>query len=335
VPQGGNFDGAAGVVGGLTALVHLKRTGFMPPRTVKLFVFRAEESAWFGKSWLGSNAIFGQLTEQDLNSRRSTNGQTLREAMIATNVDLDRIVEKDCLLDPREIAAFLELHIEQGPVLVEKGLPVGIVTAIKGNIRHARIICRGHSEHSGALPRLMRQDAVFAVADLLVRVDQAWEEFDARGDDLLVTFGIVGTNPADHAISRIPGEVSFSFEIRAELNETLERFYRRFEDESGNVATKRHVCFEIDRRIVNLPAPMDSQWTEYLAGIAKRLDIPYERIPSGGGHDAAVFIHAGIPTAMVFIRNENGSHNPCEAMQIADFMTGVGILKEALSAPLV
>src|SRR5271166_4592860 len=74
VPQGGNFDGAAGVVGSLTAIVHLKRTGFVPPRTVRVFVFRAEESAWFGKSWLGSSAIFGLLTEQDLNSRRSTNG---------------------------------------------------------------------------------------------------------------------------------------------------------------------------------------------------------------------------------------------------------------------
>jgi N-carbamoyl-L-amino-acid hydrolase len=335
VPQGGNFDGAAGVIGALTAVVHLKRTGFVPPRTVKVFVFRAEESAWFGKSWLGSSAMFGLLTDQDLSSRRSTNGQTLREAMIAMGADLDRIIDRDRLLNPAQIAAFLELHIEQGPVMVAKGVPVAIVTAINGNIRHLRIICHGHSEHSGAITRLMRRDAVFAVADLIVRLDCAWKEFDRSGNNLLITCGMLGTNPNDHAISRIPGEVSFSFEIRAERRETLEGFYSRFEAECRAVANERNVRFEIDRRITNLPAPMDTRWVKHLSGICKRLEIPHELLPSGGGHDAAVFVYVGVPTAMVFIRNDNGSHNPREAIRMADFMTATAVLKEALCSPLI
>ena len=333
VPQGGNFDGAAGVVGGLTAVVHLRRMGFVPPRTVKVFAFRAEESAWFGKSWLGSSAMFGLLTEQDLSSCRSTNGQTLREAMITTGADLDRIIKKDRLLNSTQSAAFLELHIEQGPVMVAKRVPVGIVTAIYGNIRHMQIICHGHSEHAGAIPRSMRRDSVFAVADLIVRLDCAWKEFNQEGNNLLVTFGMIGTNQNDHAISRIPGKVSFSFEIRAETNDTLDRFYSRFEAECRAVANERNVSFEIDRRITNLPAPMDARWMKHLGGICKRLGLPHELLPSGAGHDAAVFVHAGVPTAMIFIRNEHGSHNPREAMQIADFMAATEVLKEALCNP--
>jgi N-carbamoyl-L-amino-acid hydrolase len=335
VPQGGNFDGAAGVIAGLTAIVALKRGGAVPQRTIKLLAFRAEESAWFGRSWLGSSAMFGLLTEEDLNSCRSTSRQTLREAMIATGVDMQRIVAKKPLLDPAQIAAFLELHIEQGPVMTARGLPVAIVTAIYGNIRHMRIVCRGLSEHAGAVPRSMRRDAVFAVAHLVVRLDRAWKDFDRDGDSLVVTCGMIGTNPNDHAISRIPGEASFSLEIRAESRETLERFYSRFEAEIRTIEEEREVRFEIDRRIVNLPAPMDARWVKHLGEICERLGLRHDLLPSGAGHDAAVFVHAGIPTAMIFVRNEHGSHNPREAMQMADFMAATEVLKEALCGPLL
>ena len=90
--------------------------------------------------------------------------------------------------------------------------------------------------------------------------------------------------------------------------------------------------FELDQRIINWPAPMDRRWIEYLTETCKKLDIPHALMPSGAGHDAAVFVRAGIPTAMIFIKNEHGSHNPEEAMQIADFMIGVDVLKEALLA---
>jgi N-carbamoyl-L-amino-acid hydrolase len=335
VPQGGNFDGAAGVVAALTAVVHLKRAGIVPPRTVKVFAFRAEESAWFGKSWLGSNAMFGLLTEKDLGTPRSTNGQSLRDAMMATGVDLDSVSAQKRLLDPTQIAAFLELHIEQGPVMVATHLPVAVVTAIYGNIRHMRIVCHGRSEHAGGIPRSMRRDAAFAVAYLIVRLDEAWKEFEQAGANLVVTCGMMGTNPNDHAISRIPGEVSFSLEIRAERNETLERFYSRFEAERRAVENERDVSFSIDRRITNLPAPMDARWVEHLSRICKRLDLPHKLLPSGAGHDAAVFVHAGVPTAMVFIRNEHGSHNPNEAMRMTDFMAATKVLKEALCNPLL
>ena len=141
-----------------------------------------------------------------------------------------------------------------------------------------------------------------------------------------------GEDPHEHAISRIPGKVSFSLEIRAERAEILDAFYSRFRDECHNIENTRRVRFELDQRIINWPAPMDRRWIEYLTETCKKLDIPHALMPSGAGHDAAVFVRAGIPTAMIFIKNEHGSHNPEEAMQIADFMIGVDVLKEALLA---
>jgi beta-ureidopropionase / N-carbamoyl-L-amino-acid hydrolase len=335
VPQGGNFDGAAGVVAGLTVVVDLKRAGLVPPRTVKVFAFRAEESAWFGKSWLGSNAMFGRLTEADLSLPRATNGQTLRDAMRTTGVDLDAICGGKRLLDPAQLAAFLEIHIEQGPVMVARDLPVAVVTGIYGNIRHMRIVCQGRSEHGGGVPRRMRRDAAFAVAHLIVRLDAAWQDFERCGDNVVVTCGMIGTNPDDHAISRIPGEASFSVEIRAERNDTLERFYGRFEAECRALEAERDVRFEFDRRIINMAAPMDERWVKHLSGICTQLNLPHELLPSGAGHDAALFVHAGVPTAMLFIRNEHGSHNPHEAMRMDDFMAATKVLHEALCNPLL
>jgi N-carbamoyl-L-amino-acid hydrolase len=335
VPQGGNYDGAAGVVAGLTVVVHLKRAGLVPPRTVKVFALRAEESAWFGKSWIGSNAMFGRLTEDDLSLPRATNGQRLRDAMTATGVNVSDISNEKRLLDPARLAAFLELHIEQGPVMVARNLPVAVVTGIYGNIRHMRIVCHGCSEHGGGVPRGMRRDAAFAVAHLIVRLDAAWQEFEVGGDSVVVTCGKLETNPNYHAISRIPGEVSFSLEIRADQNDTLERFYRRFEAECRAVEVERGVRFEPDRCITNSAAPMNPHWVRHLSGICTRLDLGHVLLPSGAGHDAAVFVHAGVPTAMLFIRNEHGSHNPHEAMRMADFMAATRVLKEAICNPLL
>jgi beta-ureidopropionase / N-carbamoyl-L-amino-acid hydrolase len=179
----------------------------------------------------------------------------------------------------------------------------------------------------------MRRDAAFAVAHLIVRLDAAWKEFEGGGDNLVVTCGIMGTNPNDHAISRIPGEAFLSLEIRAERNETFERFYHRFETECRAIEAERDVNFEVDRRITNPPAPMDVRWVRHLSAICKSLKLPHGLLPSGAGHDAAVFVHAGVPTAMVFIRNEHGSHSPREAMKMADFMAATKVLKRGAVQP--
>lgn len=333
VPRGGNYDGAAGVVAGLLALVLLRRHGVVPPRTVRLFALRAEESAWFGKSWIGSHALFGLLSPADLALPRHDSGRPLADHLSDVGADVSAIAAGQSLLDPGKIAVFLEVHIEQGPVLEARGLPVGIVTAIHGNLRHRRVLCRGEAAHAGATPRELRRDAVVAVADLIMRLDARWSEWLARGKQLVVTHGIVTTNAQEHAISRIAGEVTMSLEIRAEDATTLELFHGVVREDARAVAQRRDVTFEFDTAIGNSPAAMDPRWIGRLDSLCGEEGVASMRMPSGAGHDAAVFSHAGVPTAMLFIRNRFGSHNPAEHMDLADFVTAIQVLIRALLAP--
>ncbi len=331
VPQGGNFDGGAGVIAGLAILAGLKRDNFIPRRTLKLFGLRGEESAWFGKAYMGSSALFGRLTPDDLASPHAVSGRPLIDCMADVGADVDRIARGEPLLDPGRIAAWVELHIEQGPVLVARDLPIGIVTGIRGNVRHRTVECVGEAGHSGAVPRWLRRDAVFAVAELITHLDRHWRTLLERGRDLVITSGVMGTDSTEHAIARIPGSVKFSFEARSQSKETLEAFYDLFVSECASIGDDRGVEFKLDRRLQSSPATMDSGWVERLRAAARELGLPDETIPSGAGHDAAVFANAGIPSAMIFVRNENGSHNPLEDMKIDDFMKGVAVMRKVLT----
>jgi N-carbamoyl-L-amino-acid hydrolase len=330
VPQGGNFDGGAGVIAGLAVLAGLKRDGVVPRRTLKLFALRGEESAWFGKAYMGSSALFGRLTADDLAAPHAVTGRTLADCMRDVGADVARIARGEPLLDHERVAAWLELHIEQGPVLVARELPIGIVTGIRGNIRHRVVECVGEAGHSGAVPRWLRRDSVFATAELITHLDRHWRTLLERGRDLVVTSGVVSTDGSEHAIARIPGLLRFSFEVRSQSQETLEAFYDLFVSECSSIGDERGVEFKLDRRLQSAPATMDAVWVEKLRSAARALGLPDEQIPSGAGHDAAVFANAGIPSAMIFVRNENGSHNPHEDMKISDFMAGVAVMRNAL-----
>lgn len=330
VPQGGNFDGAAGVIAGLLAIAQLRAEGFAPRRSIRLGVLRGEESAFYGQAYLGSLALFGRLGAEDLAATNVTSGRTLGEAMASVGIDAGRVARGDRLLDPASLACWLELHIEQGPVLIARDMPVAIVSGIRGNLRHRAVQCLGEAGHSGAVPRWLRHDAFFAVADLITRLDRHWRTLLERGRDLVITSGIVGTDPAEHAMARIPGKLSFSLDIRSQSPETLEAFYDLFLSECEGIAQERGVQFIPGRRIDAAPAKMDAGLMETMRAHLRAMNQPDEPIPSGAGHDAAVFAHAGVPSAMIFVRNANGSHNPKEAMEMSDFHVGVEVMRRTL-----
>jgi N-carbamoyl-L-amino-acid hydrolase len=331
VPQGGNYDGAAGVLAGILCLLALQRQGTELPAPVRVIVIRGEESAFYGRANIGARSLLGRLDPKDLLAKSRGTGRTLREAMVSVGIDVERIAAGERLFDPALARAFLELHIEQGPVMVARRLPTAIVTGIRGNIRHLAVVCRGEAGHSGAVPRWLRKDAVFAVADLLMRLDEHWSTLLQRGLDLVVTTGMIGTNPDEHALSRIPGEVQFSFEVRSQSHDTLEAFYELFRSECRAIAAQRGVTFTFDDRLYTEPARMDEGIVRKLVQASERIGVVPEMIPSGAGHDAAVFANEGIPAGMVFVRNENGSHNPREAMEIDDFLKGVELLIATVS----
>ncbi|CAM4251189.1 hydantoinase/carbamoylase family amidase [Bordetella muralis] len=333
VPQGGNFDGLAGVVCGMLVLSSLRgHHEDAPP--VRVLALRGEESAWYGKAYMGSLALLGRLPASALNMPHRGGQGTLGDAMARCGVDIEAVRRAEPMIDPARMGAYLELHIEQGPVMVARQWPVAAVTGIRGNIRHNHVRCIGETGHSGAVPRWLRKDALLAVAELLSRMDEHWRVLLQMGMDLVMTSGICSTPQQSHAVSVIPGEVQLSFEVRSQDTQTLERFYTLMRDECRAIEASRGVRFEFDERLFTEPATMDPAWIAKLESAAAQTGMALERIPSGAGHDASVFANAGIPSAMVFIRNANGSHNPHEAMDIEDFLLGTDLLHRALNGTI-
>ncbi|MFJ3371498.1 allantoate amidohydrolase [Pseudomonas sp. NPDC086251] len=326
VPQGGNYDGLAGVVAGLLCLIRLDREQVQTLQPLRVLGLRGEESAWFGKSYMGSRALIGGLTGHDLALVNRFSKKTLGEAMRAVGADLEAIVSQQWLIEREQFAGYLEVHIEQAESLERMGQAIGIVPGIRGNLRHNLVRCLGEDGHSGAVSREDRHDSVFAVSELVAHIDQRWGEWLSDGKDLVVTVGTFGTNASHHAVSRIPGEVSFSLEIRSLHQPTLEAFYRLIHAEIRHIEEHRQVRFEFDERIDTQPAAMHGPWVDALVRVTREHGWKGVLTPSGAGHDAAVFANAGIPSAMLFIRNQHGSHNPHEAMELDDFIEATEVL---------
>ena len=328
VPLGGNFDGLAGVLAGFLILSYLSKNKINLSLPLKVIALRGEESAWYGRNYIGSKSIFGLLTKEDLNSTHRKTGEKLSKAMQSCGVDINKIQSSISLIDKENIELFIELHIEQGPILVDRNWPVAIVTGIRGNNRHHNIICKGSAGHSGTIPRYLRKDAVFAGADLITRMDDHWNTIQQHGGDLVLTSGIFHTDSDHHAMSRIPGEIFFSFESRSQDVATLDALEALLKSECKTIERERGVKFEFDHLIKSSPAELDEVIIKNLLDAGESLGFERASLPSGAGHDAAVFANVGIKTGMIFVRNDKGSHNPYEAMDIKDFMVGLSILKK-------
>ena len=189
VPAGGNFDGLAGIVAGLLCLVRALREGIRFHQPVKVIALRGEESAWFGHSQIASKALLGILKGSELRSIHKGDGRTLDEHMNAIGVDMSRVRKNVPLVNLESLFGYIELHIEQGPLLIEKNLPAAAVSGIRGNFRYKKIRCIGEPGHSGAVPREFRKDPVLAIVDLLLRLDENWLAVLQGGGDLVFTCG--------------------------------------------------------------------------------------------------------------------------------------------------
>ena len=330
VPQGGNFDGAAGVVAGLAILAGWRGSGFVPAFDVAVMGIRAEESAWFDIPYLGSAGAFGLLDPACLAVRRVDTGETLAETLKHQGFDSSAIAERRRLLDPGRLRAYFELHIEQAPVLVHMGLPVAVVTGIRGCRRLRTARCTGAYGHSGALPRAHRRDAVAASVALLGRLDKDWQTLEAEGADLVVTTGEFTTDAALHGPSKVAGETRFVIDIRSVSDATMNLVEAKARAHATAIEAEYRVRFALGEATYSPPAIMNAALQRSLGtGIKAAGQQPYA-MASGAGHDAAIFAAMGVATAMIFVRNQNGSHNPAEAMDMADFALATQVLSSVL-----
>ncbi|WP_149541371.1 Zn-dependent hydrolase [Siccirubricoccus phaeus] len=331
VPHGGNYDGAAGVVMGLALAARLRTAGRTLPRDLTILGIRAEEMVWFPMLYLGSRAAFGLLPRDAPDTlRRTDSRRTLAEHMEEEGFDPGFIRDGRASLDPGRIHAFIEPHIEQGPVLVAEGMPAAVVTGIRGSIRYRACTATGAWAHAGAVPRERRQDAVLAVADLAMSLERFWRQIEAEGRDLVLTMGECFTDPAMQGVTKVPGKVTFTLDIRSEDPAMLAAAEALLAREAGRLLEERGVAIDYGGKLPVAPAAMHAGLRAALLRGAGKAGVPVYQMASGAGHDALIFAGLGVPTAMLFIRNEHGSHNPAEAMELADFAAALDVLEAAI-----
>ncbi len=326
VAQGGNYDGAAGVLAGLATVAGMRAAGFQPSRDITVLAIRAEEAgAWFPTSYPGSHAALGRLPPEVLGVRRMDSGRTLEDHMRALGFDPDTVRAGKGMLSAANTEAYLELHIEQGPVLDGDEVPVGVVSGIPGSrrLRAARVV--GEYNHSGATPRRYRRDAAIALAELAHRLDEHWAALETQGHHLVCTFCVLATTE-EAGFTKIPGEARFQLDVRSVQPASVDAMFAELHRLIAAIEARRGVRFELGEETGSQPSPMDPGVQQGLIRAADALDIAYRVMPSGGGHDAAAFAQAGVPAGMLFVRNQNGSHNPHEAMRIQDFAAGCAIV---------
>ena len=333
VPNGGNFDGAAGVLAGLIALTHLRDTGFQPECDVTVMGIRAEESAWFQVSYIGSRGALGVLSKGALEAPRVDTGRPLAAHITDCGGDPEALRRGEAALDPKRIRAFLELHIEQAPSLVEAGKPIAIGTCVPGNFRYPHVRIRGAYDHVGT-PRRFRRDAVIAGSEVAAGLDRLWADYDAKGIPMACTLGRFYTNAECHGLTTVPGELEFSLDMRAYDTGTLAELERQVLGLIRQVESRRKVCFDLGARAEAPVGPCSPRLISELAGIAAKLGIDFDHMGSPASHDAAAFAQAGVPIGMIFVRNRNGSHNPDEQMDIDDFLAGTAVVADWLQSTL-
>ncbi len=325
VPNGGNFDGAAGVVAGLVTLGALRHLGIRPTRDITVMGIRAEESVWFEVSYIGSRSALGTLPDGALEARRIDTGRTLADYIGACGGDPEQLRAGHRELGPGNVRAFIEVHIEQAPSLVEAGLPLAICTGIPGNFRYPNARIVGRHDHVGT-PRRFRRDAAMAAVDFAGALDRIWADLDAAGTPLAITFGRFHTDAKQHGLTIVPGVFHFSLDVRAYDEALLARLKAEVPAIIRRIEAERHVTFQLGPAAGAAVGVVDADITSALTAAAGRLGIASMPLGSPASHDSAAFAAAGVPTAMLFVRNEHGSHNPREHMEIDDFLDASAVL---------
>ena len=326
VPHGGNYDGAAGVLAGLALLEHFSEVPTLPFDVV-LMVIRAEEMIWFPEHYLGSRAAFGLLpADTPTRLKRSDTGKSLAHYMTTAGFNPDAIAKQKKSLSAEKVRAFIELHIEQGPVLKEQSIPVGVVTGIRGNRRYRFCCISGQTTHAGGVPRRSRRDAVLAGAELVSALESYWIQLEEQGHDFVLTIGEFSTDSAQHGITKVPGKLDFTLDFRSQNSLTLDAFDQYLKQQVADISLRRNVEISLGRSTQAEEALMDNTLIEGLTKAALRAGVSTMQMPSGGGHDCAVFAGQSIPSAMIFVRNDNGSHNPDESMEFEDFAAAFAVL---------
>jgi hydantoinase/carbamoylase family amidase len=319
VPSGGRYDGALGVLSGLQAIRLLKQRGVEPKRPLWLVSFMDEEGARFGAALFGSRAFVG-TDLGELGDRRDSDGVSLREAMAELGFDFDALPGARGIDD---VGAYLELHIEQGPVLETEGVEIGIVTGIVGLIGfRARFV--GEANHAGTTPMRLRRDALCGAATAILALRDA----GLARDDITTNVGIVSAEPGGFNV--VPGAAEFSIDVRSATPEGYASLEPLVRETLERIAREQGLALELSEVYRLEPLPLATELVDVLEQAAAEEGATHRRLPSGAGHDAMeVGRHA--PSGMLFVPSRKGiSHSPEEFTEPEHCELGARVLARAL-----
>ncbi|MEN2388541.1 2-oxo-4-hydroxy-4-carboxy-5-ureidoimidazoline decarboxylase [Comamonas sp. A7-5] len=314
VRNGGKYDGRLGIFVPMACVKQLAEQGKRLPFNIEVVGFSEEEGQRYKATFLGSGALVGDFKQEWL-EQKDADGITLREAMLHAGLCIDDIPKLE--RDPAKYLGFVEVHIEQGPVLNELDIPLGIVTSINGS---ARYVCEfiGMASHAGTTPMDRRRDAAAGVAELSLYI----EKRAGQDGDSVATIGQL--NVPSGSVNVVPGRCQFSLDLRAPTNEQRDAMINDIMAEMAAIAERRGLRFTTDLSMKAAAAPSAPEWQKRWENAVDALGVPLFRMPSGAGHDA-MKLHEIMPQAMLFVRGMNAgiSHNPLEASTSDDMQLSV------------
>jgi N-carbamoyl-L-amino-acid hydrolase len=321
VRNGGKHDGRLGIFTPMACVRELARQGRRLPFDFEVVAFAEEEGQRYKATFLGSGALVGQFNFAWLD-QKDADGITLREAMQQAGLPIDDIPK--LRRDPSKYLGFVEVHIEQGPVLGEIDLPLGIVTSINGGVRY---VCEvtGMASHAGTTPMDRRRDAAVGVAELALYVEQR----AARDGDSVGTIGML--HVPGGSINVVPGRCQFSLDLRAPTDPQRDALVADVMAQLEAICERRGLAFTAEEAMRAAAAPSDPAWQQRWERAVDALGVPLYRMPSGAGHDA-MKLHEVMPQAMLFVRGENAgiSHNPLESTTSDDMQLAVEAFQRLL-----
>ena len=314
VRNGGKYDGRLGIFTPMMCVRELHAQGKRLPFSIEVVGFAEEEGQRYKATFLGSGALLGDFKPEWLD-QKDVDGITMREAMAHAGLNVSDIplIKRD----PANYLGFVEVHIEQGPVLNALDIPLGIVTSINGNVRYLCDIT-GLSSHAGTTPMATRRDAAVAAAEIALYV----EKRAAQDADSVGTVGML--NVPNGSINVVPGRCLFSLDLRAPLDEQRDALVKDVLAEVSAICERRGVSVTTELTERAAAAPSALVWQQRWEAAVKALGVPMHRMPSGAGHDA-MKLHTIMPQAMLFVRGQNSgiSHNPLESTTSDDIELGI------------
>lgn len=322
VKNGGNFDGNAGVVTALEIARVINENNISVKYPIEFVAMIEEEGGRFGSGLFGSRGMAGKITRDELDSYKDSDGISIAEAMKDFGFNPDKILE--AARKPEDLKAFLELHIEQGPILEHKQKDVGIVEYIVG-ISHIEITVKGRADHAGTTPMNMRIDALDAASSIINKISN---EARALNDGSVATVGNIKVTPG--AVNIVSSEATFTVDIRSKNQESIDNIISSINNNLQILKQEKDISYIVTEKLKVAPVKLDKKIIDFFHDNCKKLNLSSIDMLSGAGHDAMVMSNI-TNIGLIFVPSKNGrSHCPEEWTNYEDLQKGVEVMYHTL-----